>query len=112
MASRENPTQQREGVGQWALAWRRFKKNPAAIAGLIIVGFFAFLAAFDRLVAPYPPNCVPTPFNPFCTGQYSPLQPPSLAHPFGTDSNSYDVYSQVIYGCRAEIGRASCRERV
>lgn len=89
------------GVGQWALAWRRFRKNPAAIAGLVIVGFFAFLAAFDRLIAPYPPNCVPTPFNPFCTGQYVPLQAPSLAHPFGTDSNSYDVYSQVIYGCRA-----------
>jgi peptide/nickel transport system permease protein len=101
LARAEAPTWQKGGVGQWALAWRRFKKNRAAIAGLIIVGFFAFLAAFDRLIAPYPPNCVPTPFSPFCTGQYSPLQPPSLAHPFGTDSNSYDVYSQVIYGCRA-----------
>src|SRR6266705_1578111 len=94
-------TRQKGGVGQWALAWRRFKKNPAAIAGLIIVGFFAFLAAFDRLVAPYPPNCIPTSFSAFCPGQYAPLQAPSLAHPFGTDSNSYDVYSQVIYGCRA-----------
>jgi len=91
----------RGGVGQWALGWRRFKKNPAAIAGLIIVGFIAFLAAFDRIVAPYPPNCVPTSFSVFCPGQYVPLQAPSLAHPFGTDSNSYDVYSQVIYGCRA-----------
>ena len=79
----------RGGVGQWALGWRRFKKNPAAIAGLIIVRFIAFLAAFDRIIAPYPPNCVPTSFSVFCPGQYVPLQAPSLAHPFGTDSNSY-----------------------
>ena len=46
------------GVSQWGLAWRRFKRNKAAFAGLVIVGFMGFIAVFDRLVAPYPPNCI------------------------------------------------------
>jgi len=93
-------TGRRGGVSQWALAWRRFKKNKAAIAGLLIVGFIAFLAAFDRLLAPFPPNCI-IGFNVQCPGLYSTNQPPSLAHPFGIDKNGEDVYSQVIYGARA-----------
>src|SRR5438309_12087123 len=76
-------------------------KKPAANASLIIVGILALLHAFYLLNAPYPPNRIPTSFSAFCPGQYAPLQAPSLAHPFGTDSNSYDVYSQVLYGCRA-----------
>src|SRR6266480_3208785 len=35
------------GVSQWALAWRRLKKNKVAIAGLGVVGLFALFAAFD-----------------------------------------------------------------
>ncbi len=93
-------TRQRGGVSQWALAWRRFKKNRAALFGLIIVGFIAFLAAFDRLVAPYPPNCVIGLVDPRCPGSYSTNKPPSLSHPFGIDTNGEDVYSQVIYGAR------------
>ncbi len=89
------------GVSQWALAWRRLKKNKVAIAGLGLVGLFAVMAAFDRLVALYPPQCIaglsaacPTP--PFASNA-----PPSVAHPFGTDITGYDVYSEIIYGTRA-----------
>ncbi len=92
-------TGRRAGVSQWALAWRRFKKNKAAVAGLIIVGFIAFLAAFDRLVAPYPPNCI-IGISPLCPGSYTTNKPPSFAHPFGVDINGEDVYSQIIYGAR------------
>jgi peptide/nickel transport system permease protein len=35
------------------------------------------------------------------TGQYS--QPPSLAHPFGTDSGSYDLLAQVLRGTSRSI---------
>jgi len=31
------------GVSQWGLAWRRFKRNKAAFAGLVIVGFMGFV---------------------------------------------------------------------
>jgi ABC-type dipeptide/oligopeptide/nickel transport system permease subunit len=91
-------------VSQWGLAWRRFKRNKAAFAGLIIVGFMGFIATFDRLVAPYPPNCI-IGLDIACASSgfsaYRPNAPPSLANPFGEDKNGYDVFSQVIYGTRA-----------
>ncbi len=87
-------------IGQWARAWRRFRKNKAAIIGLLIVGFIGFLAAFDRLVAPFPPNCsVGIPAGP-CPSFLS-RAPPSAAHLMGTDLGGQDVYSQTIYGARA-----------
>ena len=32
--------------------------------------------------------------------------PPSLAHPFGTDSNARDVLSRVLFGARTSLGIA------
>ncbi len=105
MAAFQPLTERRSGgVSSWALAWRRFKKNKAALAGLLIVGFIGFMAAFDRVVALYPPNCI-IGLNTACPGtgltSYQPNGPPSLASPFGKDINGYDVYSQVVYGARA-----------
>ncbi len=104
LVSNAAPRPRHRGVSQWALAWRRFKKNRAAIAGLFIIGFIGFMAAFDRLVAPYPPSCI-IGISSQCPGgglqSYRPNAPPSLANPFGIDSNGYDVYSQVVYGARA-----------
>jgi peptide/nickel transport system permease protein len=89
------------GVSQWALAWRRLKKNKTAIAGLAIVGAFVVMAAFDRLVALYPPKCI-VGISPECPSPaFISNGPPSLAHPFGTDITGYDVYSEIVYGTRA-----------
>ena len=100
------------GVGQWALAWRRLKKNKVAIGGLAIVGFFALLAALDGwpfvlthndrgLFALYPPQCVAG-FSPAClTSGLTLNAPPSGAHPFGTDALGHDVYSEIVYGTAA-----------
>ncbi len=98
------PTQQRvqrnRGVSQWALAWRRLKTNKVAIVGLGIVGMFAVMAAFDRLVALYPPQCL-VGLSPSCPSPaFASNAPPSLAHPFGTDLAGYDVYSEIVYGTR------------
>jgi len=69
-----------------------------AIAGLAVVGLFAVMAAFDRLVALYPPECVGG--SPACPVGGS-NAPPSLSHPFGTDIIGFDVYSEIVYGARA-----------
>ncbi len=89
------------GVSQWGLAWKRFRRNKAAIAGLAVVGVIGLMALFDRLFALYPSNCLvglqldcPTP-------SWQVRAEPSLAHPFGTDFAGRDVYSQIIYGARA-----------
>ena len=99
------PTQKRvqrnRGVSQWALAWRRLKTNKVAIVGLGIVGMFTVMAAFDRLVALYPPQCL-VGLSPSCPSPaYASNAPPSTAHPFGTDLAGYDVYSEIVYGTRA-----------
>ncbi|TRO47943.1 ABC transporter permease, partial [Candidatus Bathyarchaeota archaeon] len=86
-----------KGVSQWNIAWRRFKRNKAALAGALIVGFVIFLAAFDSLVAPYAPNATPG----FYTGEAR--TPPSLKYLFGTDYLGHDVFSQVVYGAKAAL---------
>jgi ABC-type dipeptide/oligopeptide/nickel transport system permease subunit len=87
----------RKGVSQWNIAWRRFKKNRAALAGALIVGFVIFLATFDALIAPFPPNATPG----FYTGETR--SPPSLKYLFGTDYIGKDVFSQVVYGARSAL---------
>ena len=85
------------GVSQWNIAWRRFRKNKAALAGAFIIGFMIFLGVFDALIAPYSPNESP--------GFYSreTRVPPSLKYLFGTDAVGHDVFSQVVYGARTAL---------
>lgn len=77
------------------------KKNKVAIAGLAIVGVFIVMAAFDRLVALYPPKCIAGISLACLSPDFVSNGPPSLAHPFGTDIAGYDVYSEIVYGTRA-----------
>jgi ABC-type dipeptide/oligopeptide/nickel transport system permease subunit len=92
-----NEKKRSKGVSQWNIAWRRFKKNKAALAGALIIGFVLFLAAFDALIAPYPPNDLPG----FYQGETR--VPPSTKYLFGTDYVGHDVFSQVVYGARSAL---------
>jgi ABC-type dipeptide/oligopeptide/nickel transport system permease subunit len=93
----QNEKTRSKGVSQWNIAWRRFKRNKAALAGALIIGFVVFLATFDSLIAPYTPNQMP--------GLYSgeARVPPSLKYLFGTDYVGHDVFSQVVYGARSAL---------
>jgi len=93
----QNEKKRSKGVSQWNIAWRRFKKNRAALAGALIVGFVIFLAAFDVLIAPFHPNATPG----FYIGETR--SPPSLKYLFGTDYIGKDVFSQVVYGARSAL---------
>lgn len=85
------------GASQWSIAWRRFKKNRAALAGLILVGVVIVMAVFSPIIARYPPNALPG----FSTGQTR--APPSLTYLFGTDLIGHDVFSQVVYGASSAL---------
>jgi ABC-type dipeptide/oligopeptide/nickel transport system permease subunit len=85
------------GVSQWSIAWRRFKKNRAALAGLILVGVVIVMAIFSPIIARYPPNALPG----FSMGQTR--SPPSLTYFFGTDLIGHDVFSQVVYGASSAL---------
>ncbi|WP_135829396.1 ABC transporter permease [Halorussus halobius] len=71
--------------------------RPAMLAALVLA-FFSLLAIFAPVIAPYDPS------REFLTaGQPVALQPPSMAHPFGTTTLARDVFSQWVYGSRISL---------
>src|ERR1019366_8406788 len=82
-----------ESLGQWQLAWRRFKLPRLATVGLVIFGFMVAMAVFGPIIDPYNPLFIP---NAHKAGG----DPPSLAHLFGTDNVGRDVLSMVVNGAR------------
>ena len=85
--------------GPWRLAVRRFRRNRAAFAALCAVVALLVLAALAPWLAPYSPIAQPDIVH---------LKnlPPSLAHPFGTDFASRDVFSRALYGARVSLSLA------
>jgi peptide/nickel transport system permease protein len=62
--------------------------------GLCIIGIWLLLAVTAQLVAP---------FDPITQDAAVRLQPPGLAHPFGTDNFGRDILSRVIWGARVDL---------
>ncbi|MPZ27486.1 MAG: ABC transporter permease subunit [Micromonosporaceae bacterium] len=75
-------------------ALRRVLRNPLAAAGLVVVVVVLAAAALADLLAPYPFDLVD--FD-------ATLQPPSLAHWFGTDELGRDQLSRVLHGLRVSM---------
>jgi peptide/nickel transport system permease protein len=88
----------KRGVSQWSIAWRRFKKNKAALFGLIIIGVIVFMALFSPILARYPPNYLASFIQ---EGRIR--VPPSPKYLFGTDYIGHDVFSQIVYGAPAAL---------
>lgn len=80
---------------QLAEIWRRYKKNKAAMVGLVILVIILFLAVFADLIVPYSK----------CIDQIGAerLQGPSLQHFFGTDEYGRDLFARVIHGSRYSL---------
>ncbi|MEZ5869295.1 MAG: ABC transporter permease [Defluviimonas denitrificans] len=72
----------------------RFGRQPMLLTGLAILGAFVVMALLAPLIAPY---------DPIYQDAAVKLQPPSLAHPFGTDNFGRDVLSRVIWGARIDL---------
>jgi peptide/nickel transport system permease protein len=72
----------------------RLWRSRYTVAGLGILGALIVLALFADQVAPYGPNRMrPT----------ERLQPPSAAHPFGTDDLGRDILSRAVFGARLTL---------
>ena len=82
--------------GLWSEAWRRVRRNPAAIVGFVLVTVFVVVALFAPLVAPY---------GPLEQGLEGTLNfaSPSWSHPFGLDPLGRDLFSRVVYGARYSL---------
>lgn len=75
-------------------SWKRFKRNPTALIGLVIVGLLVLLAIFAPLIAPYDYQA---------QDYMAMMQAPSKAHLFGTDQFGRDIFSRCVYGARYSL---------
>ena len=73
------------------LYWRRLKRRPAALVGIVIFLVFVVLALIGPWIAPY---------SYVAQDVHARMLAPSLAHPFGTDQFGRDIFSRVIVGTR------------
>ncbi len=77
-------------------AWR-FRRNPVAMAGLVLIAIIVLLAALAPWIAPYGEEVQDI---------EAILQGPSSAHLLGTDRLGRDLLSRVFFGARVSISIA------
>lgn len=87
-------TARRRSESMRALIWRRFRRNPLAMFGLIVLASLSLAAILAPVVAPYDPDAV----NPRAA-----LQPPSADHLLGTDDLGRDVLSRLLFAGRVSL---------
>jgi peptide/nickel transport system permease protein len=78
-------------------AWqtfRRFARIPSASVGALILLVLLLAAALAPLLTPYESDVI-APLDAY--------EPPSLAHPMGTDKFGRDVFTRVLYGGRISL---------
>jgi ABC-type dipeptide/oligopeptide/nickel transport system permease subunit len=88
----------RRSASQWAVAWRRFRRNKAGVAGLIIVLVVVLIGIFGDFFAPYPAFPDPKALTPFYNGDVR--TPPSSKYLLGTDVLGTDVFSDILHGTK------------
>src|SRR6266536_3152803 len=92
--TRASSMRERAPNSRWRDAWRRLRRNRAAMAGAVVLAVLVALAVTAPLIAPYQP----------IEQHYDPLlESSSLPHPFGTDNFGRDIFSRVLYGARISL---------
>jgi oligopeptide transport system permease protein len=92
----------------WSNAWRQFRRNKLAMAGIVWLTFLAFVAILAPAIAPH--NPVQSDLR--TAGKYrqaawlqtdNPKTTGDWAYPLGTDGNGRDVFSRLVYGTRISL---------
>ena len=81
-------------VSPAAEAWRRFRRHKLALAGLFLLAAMVLMVAVGPLVWKVSINDIDFTAR---------LQPPTQAHPFGTDDLGQDVLARMLYGGRISL---------
>ncbi len=79
---------------QLRMAFERFRAHRPAVAGIIVLGTLGMLSAAAPIVSPYDATKVTLSLI---------YEPPSLAHPFGTDALGRDLATRILYGGRVSL---------
>ena len=79
----------------WSELWRRYRRNRAAVLGLVLLGLVLAMAATAGLVEPEDP----------LRRAGEPLIPPftSWATPLGTDQLGRDILAGIFHGARTSL---------
>lgn len=80
--------------GRRSRAGDKFRRNPSALLGGVIVMFFLTVAVCAPIL--------PVP-DPAATDWSAVRHPPTVEHPFGTDEIGHDILSRMIWGAQASL---------
>jgi peptide/nickel transport system permease protein len=79
-------------LGRRATARRTRRLNGTLLTGLVLLAAIVLIAVLGPVLLPTKPDAFGIP-----------LQPPSLAHPFGTDNFGRDVLTRVVYAAHLDL---------
>ncbi len=85
-------------AGLWRDAFHRLVRNPGALVGACLAGFFVIVALFAPLIAPESPT-----YQDLSRLHQGRPVGPSAAHWFGIDTLGRDELSRVVYGARYSL---------
>ena len=88
------PSTHRQAASPWAAARWRFARSRTGVLGALVLLLVTLAAVFAAQISPYSPTRQDFRIE---------RQPPSLAHPMGTDEFGRDVLTRVIYGARVSL---------
>ena len=92
MKKEESPKNLKSEVpGSLPYVWKRIRKRPLAMAGLIFVAVLLVLSFISPWICPYSYKAISMKEN---------FSLPSLSHPFGCDELGRDILSRVLYGAK------------
>lgn len=86
----------------WQEAWRRFRKNRTAMAGLVFLSVLVVIAVTTLVIDLVTQNEI---YNNYVINQdlVNRLQGPSVAHPFGQDEFGRDMLLRMLWGTRYSL---------
>ncbi len=84
----------RPATGFWKHTAYILRSNPVTLVAFIMFLLIVVMGIFGPMIVPY---------DPYTTEAKNALQPPSLAHLFGTDNLGRDIFSRVVYATQLDL---------
>ena len=86
-------------IGLWQDAWHRFRRNPLAVAGAVLVVFLVLVAFLSPLLVHF--GLIINPIHQEV--EHIEASPGQFGHPLGTDELGRDTLSRLMYGSRISL---------
>jgi oligopeptide transport system permease protein len=86
-------------IGLWQDAWHRFRRNPLAVAGAVLVVFLVLVAFLSPVLVHF--GLIIDPIKQEV--EHIEASPGQFGHPLGTDELGRDTLSRLMYGSRISL---------